>query len=72
MGIKEERVGLLDDPEEILRTKWDSRHRPICAISITILSLLVNVALIAALLIIFAQHHQCLDPSLQLVFCECP
>lgn len=70
MGVEEEQVRLLNDPEQVLRTKWNSQRRPLCALSITILSLLANVALLVALVILITQDHQCRDPSLQLVFCK--
>lgn len=70
MGVEEEQVRLLDDPEEVLRTKWNSKLRPFWALCITLLSLLFNVVLIASLLITLKQDHKCHDPSLRLVFCE--
>ncbi|KUI56419.1 hypothetical protein VP1G_03806 [Cytospora mali] len=68
MGVEEEQVGLLDDPDEVLRTRWNPKRRPLCAYSITVLSLMVNIALTATLLITFPRGHDCHEPSLQLVF----
>lgn len=73
MGIQEEQLALLEDPEEVLRTKWNSRYRPLCAIStITVLSLLVNAALAMTLFITISKNYRSCDSSLQLVFCKCP